>query len=620
MIVQCPACSSRYRIRDDNIPPTGGKIRCPSCGHSFIVYPENPASADASTTVTGQGVVNEYMQGRKQPGTAGDHETTEIVSNKDLDALKNLPSMQGHDIPEDGTVEIKNPMSYWEDLKNVEVEEKIDAPSSAYAGTDEPSDSDYDAAPTEIVSPDNLNLPFPGNGAKKSPPSIPAPTSGPAGRESNLPNLPPPRPNRASTPPIPSPNTPAPGRQIPESPQNQQDPFGRRDQVRENAAQAQHRPGSSPGYPPSQPFDPPTEDDFQPAGSSSQDILAAIEEASQAHDDGQPAPGSPPSGGQIVRPDPDHAGPWKLKTNFGLTYEFPDTRSLKNWLNSRDELTGYSLSADGSNFFALSEFPQVGNRAVSGPSQSIASSGLIPQPDQLPPMPSDPQQPQSEPQNESRNDSAQQSPQTPGFGSPNRGFGSGRFQPLPENPDTPGLGAPVSNEFQPPSREARYNGLLWIIFFALLAVCIVVALQTFEIYDFKALLGSSDDTTEWVDPDPVIPAVAPDEQPDFEETDSSEIDRLLDEASREIRENRLQSALDRIKTVRMLEPDHLQAIDLAIEAHEKLGQSERADELRQRAETLRSEVDGSPDEDSIDAPQNAEDDDVPGTAPPARDK
>ncbi len=169
MIVQCPACSSRYRIRDDNIPPSGGKIRCPSCGHSFVVYPANATGAEDSTSVTDRSALDSLVN--NMAGQGEDQQATEIVAGNDLDALRDMQS-QMQDMPDDGTVEIKNPMEYWENLQNIEVDEKVAGPSSAYVGSGE-SESEYDAAPTEIVSPDNVNLPFSTGGDK---PSIPAPT------------------------------------------------------------------------------------------------------------------------------------------------------------------------------------------------------------------------------------------------------------------------------------------------------------------------------------------------------------------------------------------------------------------------------------------------------------
>lgn len=40
MIVTCPSCDARYRIRDDKIEGKGARITCPNCGHKFVVYVE----------------------------------------------------------------------------------------------------------------------------------------------------------------------------------------------------------------------------------------------------------------------------------------------------------------------------------------------------------------------------------------------------------------------------------------------------------------------------------------------------------------------------------------------------------------------------------------------------
>src|SRR5699024_4188930 len=46
-----------------------------------------------------------------------------------------------------------------------------------------------------------------------------------------------------------------------------------------------------------------------------------------------------------------------LKTNFGLTYEFADTPSLKKWMANREELSGYELTG-ASGPYPLSSWPQ----------------------------------------------------------------------------------------------------------------------------------------------------------------------------------------------------------------------------------------------------------------------
>jgi predicted Zn finger-like uncharacterized protein len=41
MIVSCPQCASRYRIRDDKIQGAGARITCPECKHRFVIYRES---------------------------------------------------------------------------------------------------------------------------------------------------------------------------------------------------------------------------------------------------------------------------------------------------------------------------------------------------------------------------------------------------------------------------------------------------------------------------------------------------------------------------------------------------------------------------------------------------
>ena len=50
---------------------------------------------------------------------------------------------------------------------------------------------------------------------------------------------------------------------------------------------------------------------------------------------------------------------WKLKTNFGLIYDFPDTESLQNWITARETLDGYKLSIDGHTYKDIHEFQEI---------------------------------------------------------------------------------------------------------------------------------------------------------------------------------------------------------------------------------------------------------------------
>src|SRR5258706_3781071 len=43
--VECESCKAPYQIDERRVPPTGLKMRCPKCGHSFVV--KSPTAAGA---------------------------------------------------------------------------------------------------------------------------------------------------------------------------------------------------------------------------------------------------------------------------------------------------------------------------------------------------------------------------------------------------------------------------------------------------------------------------------------------------------------------------------------------------------------------------------------------
>ncbi|WP_187107709.1 zinc-ribbon domain-containing protein [Sphingomonas xanthus] len=50
MILTCPACATKYVVKDDAVPPGGRQVRCASCKHSWHVDPE-PAADEESQAV-----------------------------------------------------------------------------------------------------------------------------------------------------------------------------------------------------------------------------------------------------------------------------------------------------------------------------------------------------------------------------------------------------------------------------------------------------------------------------------------------------------------------------------------------------------------------------------------
>lgn len=55
MIIECPACTSRYRIREDKLPDAGGNIKCPNCAHVFFVAREGISGMNPAATAEAAG-------------------------------------------------------------------------------------------------------------------------------------------------------------------------------------------------------------------------------------------------------------------------------------------------------------------------------------------------------------------------------------------------------------------------------------------------------------------------------------------------------------------------------------------------------------------------------------
>src|SRR5690554_7096277 len=113
MIVQCPNCDSRYRVNDANVPASGGKITCPSCGDKFIVYPDAPDSHtqnsfEDKTSVAKAPALRELVNKMSPQRTEPDdlNAATEVMSSLDIpDSL----TSDTQNIATDGTVEMASP-------------------------------------------------------------------------------------------------------------------------------------------------------------------------------------------------------------------------------------------------------------------------------------------------------------------------------------------------------------------------------------------------------------------------------------------------------------------------------------------------------------------------------
>lgn len=329
----------------------------------------------------------------------------------------------------------------------------------------------------------------------------------------------------------------------------------------------------------------------QPSGATPSRPQPPQQPQAQPPQQPQAPPTPPPEPEPAAGPNADHDGPWKLRTNFGLTYEFPDTKGLKNWMSSREDLDGYALSGDGGdNFYPLDEWPQVAG------SQDRVSQQL----------PSFDRQ-TGRPAGATNAPGPASQPPSPQAGARGGAVGSGGGMPDRANPpSTPGPRI-ESTSYRPPSEEAKWNKVLWLVFAVLLVVAAAIALQTFGIYDVKgAILGTPSQPA--VQPNPAVPAPqagqdapAADEagaaaaedkpaaDPQAAENEmAQQVDDLILEARRAIKDNRLQSAVEKLERAKIIAPERARIYELLAQVHGDMGQTEQADEAAAKAEELKA--------------------------------
>lgn len=304
-----------------------------------------------------------------------------------------------------------------------------------------------------------------------------------------------------------------------------------------------------------------------------------------------PSPAPLESGGT----DPAHEGPWKLKTNFGLTYEFSDNASLQNWLSNREDLEGYELAGDD-DFFPVSSWPQFQpKRASYNPNRTFGMAAI----------------PQKAPR-------PQAQPASPNFSTPDRPasgpFDQASATPQPGMTPAPGPAAPRNwdslntaepprkiiqpNTYRAPSRDSKLNWILWPIIGVLFAVGVLLLVQLLGVYDIKsAVLGET--VTESADPQEFAvdePGAAPSADEAQEGEDAAQktspevtkaVDRLLRDAEQAIENNRLQSASVKLNNAKLLDPERVSIYVLFVEVYTQMGRPEDAQAAQKTLDELR---------------------------------
>ena len=471
MIVQCPQCSSRCAVKQENIPAGGGRIRCPSCQHMYVVYPE---PAPKASSLSG-------MQGMEDKTSVATNIKDLINRLNELDeepSKSRAPKAQGQaNVPdfsvdfspdvEDGTVEMKNPYSLEESSKTIPPIFSEDAPTLEH---------------------DSWG-------------------SSPSLAETTMPEL-------------------------------------------------------------------------------------------------------------SAGPDFAHKGPWKIKSSLGIPMSFTDTESLKTWLIGRDDYNECEISSDGGQtyhpvrqFGQITGAPMAAERiTVDAPATSRAELG-----GQLGPAPNPPQPAPSLVQRQL----------TPSAGIPaarREHYGAGDIAQTPRLPASPPHGPRIlENTYQPPSRDAKWSKVLWVIFVVLTLACIGVGLHIANLVDFKALAleaknqitGQPQAVSSPEAPKPpaqeptVVPTKAvvppipaqgepppPAEAAEVKQLSASQleqVDLLLEEAKRHIKNNKLATAEESLRVIFSLDEGHLEALDLLAKVYERTGRQEEARQAREKASKLRAD-------------------------------
>lgn len=571
MIVTCPQCGSEYRVRDDKVPNEGGRIRCPECSFEFVVEAGQQENGPDRGSTSDEGRLD---------GVAAEMEAGEVEPSVSEDDPTTIES------------EADEPAIFGDhDGMPVEGERTIEMSSNPFSEQDaelsEPSDETPEGEePTAVLDRDQLGVDF---------------------KEGNLFD------DEEDDP------DPTPARDF----FDDESSGGSRDESGVGGGELGSDAGASsergaPG--------------IQSPGADG----AGGSETEPGPPSGPPELGekdSPPTSDGTGGPPVHHDGPWNLKAQHGLTYEFPDTEALRDWLIDRDELEQLELSADDSTFYPLPEFPQVadlvegeGRGPQSGAADAPGSMGRE-SPSEGLDAPSPPDTPgDAEPLAPS--DVAESRPSTGGSNrSRERGAAGGsssaRSQNEPERPgpqpQSPGLPTSEREErstdrsgrgdrLGSTSRDRTWTYVLYGVLVLLVVIAAAVFLDVSGIYPVGARIPGVPTTAEQTDPSsarsgstaetspaPSDEAVAETESPPEKsresgasEADDEEVDRLLKAAKQSIDNNRMQMAIEKLSAAKLLDPERPKTYDMLARVYKKLGKTDEAKTNRKRAETLRT--------------------------------
>ncbi len=604
MIVQCPSCASRYRVNEANIPSSGGRIRCPSCEHAFVVYPQPEPSFDDDTDDKTSVIMSpnlkemmanhERQKPKQSPAFEQEEEEsmTEVMDPSDIPAIVDStygrPGQQAAHLGDEHTVEMSSPLNLSRELHQFETNpermrddgqtteltaDALKKGLQAAAAARHLAASSDGAAPPPLPGQRGVRTPASSQGvaAIPRPPvvskgvSVPSPSRAIQPTPHAAPNL---LQNLGQRPdrPVTGSNAAVESRSKP-SMSFASEPAGDRSFGEEPASRSpMPAPGSS-----SVPFSAQVPAGLGDSDETGVNMMAPVIVSSS--------------------PDSSHVGPWHLRTSFGLTYEFPDTKGLRSWLSNRDELDGLTLSTNGNEFYQLSEFPQIQSASpyVTGATPAV-------------------------------NAEASAAPNA-GFNAPAAGFGGA--QRLTSTPFTTADGQHAASDsgfapgqynaapppdpssritpevYRPPSGGSKMALLLWPVLIILVVFAVALVLQTLEIVDIKSAVLGQEQTSpadsraaEVVPepenlPDPQAELLAQEAERARQERRRDQFERILLSAKEDITENRLQIASEKLLTAKTLEPENIAVHEMLVEVYTSLGQTRLAEDASETLSKLR---------------------------------
>lgn len=309
---------------------------------------------------------------------------------------------------------------------------------------------------------------------------------------------------------------------------------------------------------------------------------------------------------------------WKLKTSFGLVYDFPDSDSLRKWLSARDDLSGYTLSHDGAVFQELTAYakvlPENLLQRYRNPAPSLS-------------MPATPRQPPTK--NVTSTTPAVAGPGATGP-SPKKtasgGPATGRMEAVPSTNSAPARGARDAKGgsgkdakkgprgMLPPPEEPKAAWWILPVGGTVALVVVLFLLQLVGLIDVRAIMAGGGDEEEgeltnaprvFEAPQgggerPLVPqgggeaggpaapsgttgsgAVAPSP---FRSSDHLKI--LLEQAQEEMRKREYPKALDTLRSAQVVAPNDPQVYELLSEAYDRSGDRQASREAREKARAL----------------------------------